>query len=314
MNRRGRVMGLALPAVLLLVLSPSPTEAADPGFDVYWHDGKAELDGYRYTIVRYGHARTGRAVAIYVTEPFSRSRHVKLDRPSRILGDSLDVLKLNLVRDFQTGIYDYHTMVSLFANSADFAPLKVAFTSSEWCGQVYEELNRSGATLSQRVSSYFDGEAAERTLEIPAGGVLEDELFIKLRGLRAPFLSAGASRTVPFLASPFYRRLSHREPAWTTARIERLARPETVAVPAGSFATDVYVVRPGDGREGRFHLERAHPHRIVKWEWKPAAPGGRGEGLDSGELTGSERLEYWRLNRPGDESYLGRIGVAPGVR
>jgi hypothetical protein len=300
--------------LLLGVASFRPGWGAEPGFDATWRDGKAELDGYRYTVTRYGQARTGRAVAIYVTEPFSRSRHVKLDRPARIPGDSLDVLKLNLVRDFQTGIYDYHTLLTLFATTADFTPVKVAFTGSEWCGLVYEELNRSGATLTQRVSSYFDGESTERTLGIPAGGVLEDELFILLRGLRAPYLSAGASRTVPFLASPFHRRLAHREATWTTARIDHLARAETVVVPGGRFVTDVYVVRTGDGREGRFHIEHPHPHRILKWAWRPATPGGRGEGMDSGELTGSERLEYWRLNRPGDESYLGRIGLSPGVR
>ena len=303
-----------LVALLLGLASTPPGAAPDPGFDATWRDGRAELDGYRYSVTRYGRPRTGRAVAIYVTEPFSRSRHVKLDRPARIPGDSLDVMKLNLVRDFQTGIYDYHTIVSLFAGTADFAPIKVAFSASEWCGQVSEELDRSGTTLSQRIASYFDGESVERTLEVPPGGVLEDELFIQLRGLRAPYLAPGAARTVPFLASPFHRRLTHREAAWTSARIERLARPETVTVPAGRFVTDVYVVRPGDGREGRFHVERAHPRRIVKWAWAPATPGGRAEGMDAGELTGTDRLEYWRLNRPGDESYLGRIGLGPGVR
>jgi hypothetical protein len=315
---RRRLIGRAAPGIIVALLlglaSPSPCAAADPGFDATWRDGKAELDGYRYTVTRYSRPRTGRAVAIYVTEPFSRSRHVKLDRPARIPGDSLDVMKLNLVRDFQTGIYDYHTIVSLFATTANFVPIKVAFSASEWCGQVNEELDRSGATLSQRIASYFDGESAERTLEIPPGGVLEDELFIQLRGLRAPYLDAGASRTVPFLASPFHRRLAHREATWTTARIERLATPETVVVPAGRFASDVYVVRPGDGREGRFHVERAHPRRIVKWSWTLATPASRGEGLDAGELTGSERLDYWRLHRPGDESYLGRIGLGPGPR
>ena len=315
---RRRAIRSAAPVLLIALLlghgAPPPRAAADPGFEATWRDGKAELDGYRYSVTRYGRRRTGRAVAIYVTEPFSRSRHVKLDRPARIPGDSLDVMKLNLVRDFQTGIYDYHTIVSLFATTADFTPIKVAFGASEWCGQVSEVLDRSGTTLSQRVASYFDGESAERTLEIPRGGVLEDELFIQLRGLRAPYLAAGASRTVPFLASPFHRRLAHREAAWTSARIERLARQETVVVPAGRFVTDVYVVRPGDGREGRFHVERAHPRRIVKWAWTPAPPGGRAEGLDAGELTGTDRLEYWRLNRPGDESYLGRIGLRPGVR
>ena len=311
----GKAAGPALLALLLLAGAPStPGEAAEPSFDTHWHDGKAELDGYRLTIERYGQTRHGRAIAIYVTEPFSRSRHVKLDDPSKAPGDAVDVLKLNLVRDFQTGIYDYHTMVSLFATSADFAPLKVAFTSSEWCGQVYEELDRSGSKLSQRLSSYFEGESAERTLDIPTGGVLEDELFILLRGLRAPYLSAGGGRTVPFLASPFYRRLAHRAAIWTTARIERLARPEIVVVPAGSFATDVYVVRPADGREGRFNVERSHPHRIVRWAWKPTTAGGRREGMDIAELTGTERLEYWRLNGPGHERYLGRLGLGPGVR
>ena len=308
--RKATALGLLAPLVLA-VASAAPGAAAEPGFDTTWHDGKAELDGYRLTIERYGHPRQGRAVAIYVTEPFSRSMHVKLDRPAKTAGDSVDVLKLNLVRDFQTGIYDYHTIVSLFAGSADFAPLKVAFSSSEWCGQVYEELNRWGAKLAQRVSSYFDGESAERTLEVPAGGIMEDELFFLLRGFRKPYLDAGTIRTVPFLASPFYRRLAHRPTTWTNATIERLAEPQTVLVPAGTFVTDVFVIRPGDGREGRFYVERAHPRRIVKWAWTPAAPGRSLGGTDSAELTGSMRLEYWRTHDPGDQRYLERIGLRP---
>src|SRR6185295_3327862 len=39
-------------------------------FESHWQDGKAELDGYRYTVTRYGHARAGTAVMVYVTEPF----------------------------------------------------------------------------------------------------------------------------------------------------------------------------------------------------------------------------------------------------
>ena len=301
-------VGVGLLALLPIAGTPPRLRAAPaPSFDAHWHDGKAELDGYRLRLTRYGSPRAGRAVAIYVTEPFSRSRHVKLDHPASP-GDTVDVLKLNLARDFQTGIYDYHTLVSLFSTTADFTPLKVAFTSSEWCGQVYEELNVAEGRLSQRLSSYFDGESAERTLERPAGGVIEDELFILLRGLRGPYLTPGGHRAVPFLASPFYRRMSHGEATWTTARIQRLARPEAVVVPAGRFMADVYVVRPGDGREGRFFVERSHPNRIVRWAWTTAAGGCR-EGMDSGELAGTARLEYWRLHGVGDERYLGRIGL-----
>ena len=147
--RRTILLGV-LAACLAGAAAPLPCAAGDPPFDAYWRDGKAELDGYRLTVERYGHTRHGRAVAIYVTEPFSRSKHVKLDDASKNPGDALDVLKLNLVRDFQTGVYDYHTILSLFANEADFAPVKVAFSSSEWCGQVYEELNVSGSASGRR--------------------------------------------------------------------------------------------------------------------------------------------------------------------
>jgi 4-aminobutyrate aminotransferase-like enzyme len=46
-------------------------------FESHWQDGKAELDGYRYTVTRYGHARAGTAVMVYVTEPFSEAKRVK---------------------------------------------------------------------------------------------------------------------------------------------------------------------------------------------------------------------------------------------
>lgn len=294
-------------------MAPTARAAGDPEFGSYWHDGKAELDGYRIVVNRYGHPRVGRGVAIYVTEPFSATKHVKLDDYRKNPADVLDVLKLNLMRDFQTGIYDYHTMVSLFVRTADFTPVKLAFTSAEWCGQVYEELNFEGSKVSERFASYFENESSSSTTDVPRGGVIEDNLFVLLRGLRGAWLAPGEKRPFPYLAGSFWRRLAHRRFAWSTATIERLRAGETVRVPAGSFATDVYVVRPADGREGRFFIERAYPHRVVRWAWTAPAAASLG-GTDSGELTGSSRLEYWRLNDPGDESHLKALGVVPGVR
>ena len=43
------------------------------------------------------------------------------------------------------------------------------------------------------------------------------------------------------------------------------------------------------------------------------APDGLG-GTDSGELTGSDRLQYWKLNNPGDEKYLERLGLEAVVK
>ncbi len=293
------------------VAPAAASSPADPEFGSWWHDGKAELDGYRYTVQRYGHSRTGRAVAIYVTEPFSRARHVKLDDSARTPADAVEVLKLNLVRDFQTGIYDYHTMLSLFATAQDFSPLKLAFTSSEWCGQVSEEVHASGRGLLQHVSSYFAGESVQQPLPLPAGGVQEDALFILLRGLRGPFLGPGETRTLPFLSSPFHRRLTHRPAVWGRVAIERLPGTARVAVPAGLFECDVYRVRPDDGRSAWFEIEHAYPHRIVRWRWAAAADGRALEGADGAELTGSVRLDYWRTHAPGDELLLARIGLGP---
>ncbi len=301
-------------AAALLAAAPDPNaRAAEPTFEATWQDGRAELDGYRLTVTRYGEARGGQAVLVYVTEPFSERARVKVDDPSRRPSDVFEALKLNLVRDFQTGVYDYNTMTSVFARSSDFAPAKVSFSSAEWCGHVYEELRFDRGGVRQTLRSYFEGESADRSLRAERGGVPEENLFILLRGLRGPYLAPGASRRVPFLASAFARRLTHRPLEWSTAEIARAARVETIRVPAGSFEADLYTVRPGDGREGRFWIESAPPHRVVRWTWSGAAGGARmaGDAAETAELAGSARLPYWQLHANGDERLLRTLGLEP---
>ncbi len=314
-----RLRSVTAGAGLLLALALFPAgppasavSAPDPSFGAYWHDGKAELDGYRYTLTRYGQKRRGQAVAVYVTEPFSRSKNVKVNDPARNPTDAFDVLKLNLVRDFQTGIYDYNTMTSLFVRSDTFDPVKVSFSSTEWCGNVYEELRPTPALVDQKLSSYFEDESGARSVPRAKEGLLEEELFVRLRGLNGDYLRAGESKTVPFLPSAFKRRLTHQPLGWTSARIARLGSTRTVVVPAGRFDTRAYVVTIANGSEGLFFVETAYPHRVVRWGWK--SPKGAGaEGNDSGELTGSARLEYWKIHDVGDERYLARLGLRPGV-
>ncbi len=185
--------GRFLPALALsaLACSFSSALAADPDFGSHWHDGRAELDGYRWTVTRYGESRTGQCVMIYVTEPFSESKKVKVNDPSRNPRDTFDALKLNLVRDFQTGIYDYNTMVSLFVRSDDFEPVKISFSSAEWCGHVYEELLFGPRRINERYFSYFEGETSSETIDRKTDGVSEDNLFIRLRGLRGDYLEPG---------------------------------------------------------------------------------------------------------------------------
>jgi hypothetical protein len=283
------------------VVTLAPVVSAADKFGEHWHDGKAELGGYRLVVSRYGEDRAGTAVMIFVTEPFSESKGVKADDWKANPADAFDALKLNLVRDFQTGVYDYNTMVSVFVRSQTLEPVKVSFSSAEWCGHVYAEMVFGPKDIRGSYASYFEGESGPIALGRPKGGVTEDELFIALRGLRGDFLAAGEARTVPYLPGTFYSRLSHRKPEWTQATITRMREPQAVTVPAGTFTTLLYDVRVADGRRGGFWIEADYPHRIVKWSLPPDV---------SGELTGSKRLEYWKLNGEGDESYLKDLGLA----
>jgi len=119
-----------------------------------------------------------------------------------------------------------------------------------------------GVTPRSEATSVFTlDQVATIVAESTKEGVLEDALFLLVRGLQGPWLAPGTKRAVPFLASPFWRRLAHQRFGWAMATVERLVEPATVRVPAGTFSCDVYVVRTPDGRSGRFEVERAHPRR-----------------------------------------------------
>lgn len=290
-------------SILLLVLGLVPFGALAQDFGGHWHDGRAELDGYRLTVSRYGQEREGHAVMIYVTEPFSESKKVKVNDHTKHPADTFDVLKLNLIRDFQTGVYDYNTMVSVFSRSSDFEPVKVTFTSAEWCGHVYTELLFDTSEIRVQHNSYFEDESQKRTMALPDDLVSEDNLFILLRGLRGDYMEPGESRSVSYLPGVFFSRLTHKESDIATAKISRRKETEHVEVPAGQFDVIVYDVSSGN-RGGVFHVESAYPHRIVRWQILPDV---------RGELTGTKRMKYWELNREGDEKHLKELGLTAAV-
>ncbi len=283
------------------------TPAIGQDFWTHWGDGKAELGGYRLTEARYGTSRKGSAVLVFVTEDFSDSLRVKADPGKHPATDVYPVLKLNLVRDFQTGIYNYNTMTSTFARVASGWPLaKVSFSSQEWCGQVWHQVTARGDRLEGIFHSYFDGEAdGKDDLPLPKGGVFEDSLPIVLRGWNGAYLKPGESRNVPFLPSLFRGRMAHRRLAWGKATIARSAGVSTLEVPAGRFAVVTWTVSEEAGARLTYAIEAAPPYRVVKWS------------SDAGEeavLLGSSRQAYWKLNAPGGERYLRELGLKPPSR
>jgi len=295
---------LTITFVLELLITSLPTASAPDDFGDRWYDGRAEVSGYQWRGERYGEERTGEAVAIFVTEPFGTLSHVKVDAPERAQEKVVTALKLNLVRDFQTGIYDYNTMTSVFVRADDLGLMKLTFSSAEWCGHVFEDVDRRGDTLTVTTRSYFQGESGERKLETRPSGLVGEELFIRLRGLHKDPLAAGASRTLPFLAGSFERRLRHSSAVWGNLKITRVQELASVTVPAGTFEAIAYELTASDGRTGVVHVEPTGAKRLLAWRWAKD-----GRVLDAGELTGTQRMPYWQLHAEGQEELRARLGL-----
>jgi hypothetical protein len=218
------------------------------------------------------------------------------------------VIKLNLVRDFQTGIYDYNTMTSTFLRTDfganEYWPLeKTSFSSEEWCGHVYMQWVPRRGRLVGTSHSYFDGEAdAAPELELPEGGVVEDALPVLVRGLRGDWLAPGASKKVPFLRSQLRTRLLHVPAGWGEATVSRSAAPATVKTALGPLRAYTYTVLEKDGDTMTFTVEEAAPHRLLAWQSTSG---------ESARILGSARLEYWKMHGNGDEKALRLLGLVP---
>lgn len=294
---------------LAALLSFAGTAAADQQTYDHWHDGKAELAGYDLVQPRYGEPRRGTAVMIFVSEPFSDSMRVKADPGRHPPSDVYEVLKLNYVKDFQTGIYDYNLMISAFVTFEGKdgrragAPTKIAFSAQEWCGMMFDQLLFRPKTIERQRFSYFDGEGdQEESLSYPKDALTVDELPVLVRGIPDPLLAPGEEKRFRVLPSLERARLLHRPLAWVAGTLERKKGAKMVRVPAGELEVEEWVLTLESGERYSYQVERAFPHRLVAW----TGPDG-----EQGRLRGSERLRYWELNGEGHERALERIGLTP---
>lgn len=298
--------------------SAPPQEAAltppsyDDAFRAHWYDGFAELAGYDLNFRRYGVDRSGVAVTIFVTETFSNAARVKADPGRHPESDELPVMKLNLIQDFPTGVYDYNLMSSSFVALEGInkrpagSATKISFSSQEWCGHAYAQLLFDAETIRFESHSYFDGEGDQsETLKNPARGISEDALFHWARGFAAPAVAPGASAEVQILRSLEEARLEHVPMKWSKAKLSRAAKSQTLKAPAGSIEVTVASAAIEAGRSWTFYIEKAFPHRLIGWD--------RSDGVTA-RLLKSERLKYWQLNGPGGEAALKRIGLEPRAR
>ncbi len=294
----------ATPASSLPVLPASPY---GPEFWKVWGDGQAELAGYTLRTPRYGHLREGTAVTIFVTEPFSNEARVKADPGKHPDADVFPVMKLNLMEDFPTGIYDYNVMTSVFValqavnGRSAGRSTKISFTAQEWCGHVYQHLLFDQQRVRSTLHSYFDGEGDEqRDLPAPREGIAEDELLFWARGIAEPKLQPGETRNFPLLPSLKRARFAHEPISWGEVRLSRAVSRQTIDVPAGQFETEVYSAEIPGGLRRDFYVETASPHRVLKWTSSDG---------ESAELLNSVRAKYWELNGMDGVTRIKELGL-----
>lgn len=136
-------------------------------FNTHWYQGKAEITSYKLEQARYGEIHKGDAVLIFVTEDFSRSKQVKLDNPVQAGNDAVPVLKLNFTKKFNTGIYPYSMMLSVFTPvQIENYPrtLKATASSQEWCGHTFTQLNLRDNRYQAVLYSYFEDEGDQNKI------------------------------------------------------------------------------------------------------------------------------------------------------
>ncbi len=237
--------------------SQARTQLAD-----YWYQGKAEISSYQLEQARYGEIHAGNAVLIFVTEDFNIDKQVKKESPSR--DETTGVLKLNTIRKFPTGLYDYSIMSSIFmpvdTEKYPHVP-KMNTSSQDWCGQSFVQLNlQSDGNYRVLNHSYFEKEG-EQDFEIKAT-ILEDEIPLRLR-LDPKKLPIGAFNIIP---STVHTTLRHEpiEVRKATAAMGDYKGTSFVANQGNQLKT--YTITFGSGRILTYVFEEQTPHVIVGWE------------------------------------------------
>ncbi len=264
-------------------------------FTAYWYGGEGEISHYDLYQARYGEMRKGSAILVFVTEDFLPDVQVKHER-----GDmpKISVLKLNLIKKFVTGIYEYSMMTTIFKpvdHSQYLHALKVTTSSQEWCGHTYTQINNRGKEYNVESHSYFQKEA-DQTFTMPVVW-LEDELWNTLR-LNPAKLPTGDINIIP---STMSSRLTHI-PLKTQRAKATLQEYNKDDMPGSEL--QVYTLKYTEPvRELNIIFESEFPYSIAGWTetykdgWNENAP----ELTTKAVRASTIKSAYWNQHGNKDE-------------
>ncbi|MBL7791329.1 MAG: hypothetical protein JNK77_03320 [Saprospiraceae bacterium] len=275
-----------------------PTDALSS----YWYQGKAEVTRYELIQHRYRGLHKGEAVMVFVTEDFLTDKQVKNEKYTN--PNSVLVLKNNAIRKFDTGIYDYSVMASVFTpvGRADYPhTLKLTNTVQEWCGQTYLQVNLKDNLYETGSFSYFENEG-DKHLSVPAIP-LEDELYNRIR-INPGKLPQGEIELLP---GAMHVRLMHIDfkPLKAVATLDTYSGKEIKG-------KDLRVYRlqyPSLNRTLEIIFEAAPPYRIAGWlDTHPSFD--KQMRTTIARSTHTTLTDYWNKNNVEDVSLRKKLGLS----
>lgn len=253
----------------------------------YWYQGKAEISSFDLQQYRYGEIREGEAVLIFVTEDFSRKKQVKLDNPQEAGDDKISVLKMNQTRDFVTGIYPYHMMLSAFTPTKEKSQgLKFTSSIQEWCGHSFTQLNLNGEEgYSGKLFSYFE-KGGDQTISLT--GIAEDDLWNLIR-VSPNEIPVGGVTMFPSL---LYQRFTHQELVAEEAfiRVQDLSNDRKQL--ELTYSSGVRVLK--------IDFLKEFPYEIMAWEEMQTKSNGEQE-VTKAQRKAIKIIDYWTKNSVEDE-------------
>lgn len=217
-------------------------------FNNYWYAGTAEITSYNLSQVRYGEVHKGTAVNVYVTEDFLPKKQVKADYQNK---KNVPILKLNSTKKFTTGIYPYSIMTSTFSPiDVNQETLKISFSSQEWCGNTFVQLNNR-ANYQVDFFSYFESNA-DRKLSLQKNP-LENNFWNTLR-INPKSIKIGKYKVIPSME---FLALNHQKIKAYDAEVNLIEKGEFLY-----FS----VFYPSLQRKLTVTLTKEFPHTIESWE------------------------------------------------
>jgi len=309
MNSMKSIVAIAIFALLATFsvvesqeLSGSSAVVDSEEFKAYWYDGKAEITSYKLEQARYGEIHEGYAVLVFVTEDFSKSKQVKLDNPQNANGDDVKVLKLNRIKKFDTGIYRYSLMDSVFTPIyiGEYPnTLKVTSSSQEWCGNTFTQLNLDDNGYEVRSFSYFESQGDTKfNLQQE---ILEDELWARIR-LAPESLPVGRIKIIP---ATMASRLTHKE-----LKVE-IAEASLIENSKDSNLMDYKLVYDDSGRAMKITFSKEFPYEILSWEETYKSGFGSNAKTLTTKATKNKMLitDYWNKNKTVDHELRKKLGL-----